>query len=237
MKLSAPIYRLKRKARMLSRQAGIPHHEALDRVAREEGFRAWSLLAGQLAENRTGQRLSSELRRGDLVVVAARPGQGKTLLSLQIAVEAMNAGQRSVFFSLACNKIDVGDYFAAIGENPAQFADKFDFDDSDEICAEYMIRQLQPAAPGTVVIVDYLQSLDQKRTNADLMEQVQALKAFAVDRGLILLFISQVHRHYDSARNPVPGLDDIRLPNPLDLGLFDKACFLHGDQLEFAAIA
>lgn len=38
MKLSAPIYHLKRKAKRLSREAGIPLHDALDRVAATEGF-------------------------------------------------------------------------------------------------------------------------------------------------------------------------------------------------------
>ena len=38
MKLSAPLYHLKRKAKLLSRAENIPLHAALDRVARQEGF-------------------------------------------------------------------------------------------------------------------------------------------------------------------------------------------------------
>ena len=38
MKLSAPIYRLKRLAKILSRDEGLPLHEALDRIAAQEGF-------------------------------------------------------------------------------------------------------------------------------------------------------------------------------------------------------
>ena len=34
-KLSAPIYRLKRKAKLLSREKNIPLHEALDRIAEQ----------------------------------------------------------------------------------------------------------------------------------------------------------------------------------------------------------
>ena len=44
MRLSAPVYQLKRKARLLSRTDNIPLHEALDRIAVREGFAAWSLL-------------------------------------------------------------------------------------------------------------------------------------------------------------------------------------------------
>ena len=44
MNLSAPIYKLKRNAKLLSRNDGIPLHQALDRIARNEGFKSWSLL-------------------------------------------------------------------------------------------------------------------------------------------------------------------------------------------------
>ena len=47
MKLSAPIYQLKRRAKLLSRTDTIPLHQALDRIAQEEGFTAWSLLASR----------------------------------------------------------------------------------------------------------------------------------------------------------------------------------------------
>lgn len=45
MRLSAPIHVLKRKAKRLSREAGISLNQALDRIARDEGFQSWSLLA------------------------------------------------------------------------------------------------------------------------------------------------------------------------------------------------
>lgn len=236
MKLSAPIYRLKRRARLLSRREAIPYHQALDRVAHNEGFDSWSLLASRASVYRPGKRLEAELRHGDLVLVGARPGHGKTLLSLEIAVEAMKAGQRSVFFSLECTRDDVARYFAAVGEDPLRYTDRFDFDDSDDLCATYIVNRLQSAAPGTVVIIDYLQLLDQKRETPDLMEQVRELKAFAKDRRLVMVFVSQIRRDYDSSDRPIPSLNDIRLPNPLDLTLFDKACFLHDGALELTAI-
>lgn len=234
MKLSAPIYRLKRQARILSRREGIPHHQALDRVAREEGFDSWSLLASHAAEDRPSKRIKAELQHGDLVLVGARPGHGKTLLSLEMAVEAMKAGQRSVFFSLECTEADVARYFAAIGEKQELYSDRFSFDDSDDICGTYMTNRLESAGPGTVVVVDYLQLLDQKRENQNLTEQVGQLKALAKVRGLIMVFVSQIHRNYDPTNRPIPSMKDVRLPNPLDLALFDKTCFLHDGGVEFA---
>ena len=235
MKLSAPVYRLKRKARELSRKSGIPLHRALDQVAIGEGFGTWSLLSARSAEMLSAAGLLDRLAPGDLLLIGARPGQGKTLLSLQLAVEAMKAGRRAVFFTLEYTTRDVLGRFRALGAEPAQFEALFTFDDSDAINADHIMQVLADAPDGTLAIVDYLQLLDQKRGNPELGAQISALKAFARERGLILGFISQIDRSYDPATKPCPDLADVRLPNPLDLSLFSKACFLNAGEVRFQA--
>ena len=49
MKLSAPVYHLKRKAKLLSREGNVPLHEALNRIAIKEGFGSWSLLVAKVS--------------------------------------------------------------------------------------------------------------------------------------------------------------------------------------------
>ncbi|MEW6632771.1 MAG: DNA helicase [Pseudomonadota bacterium] len=235
MRLSAPVHHLKRQARLLSREAGIPLHEALDRVAVREGFAGWSLLAANAAEPPPAASLLTQLAPGDLVLVGARPGQGKTLMSLELAIEAMKSGRRSAFFTLEYTHADILGRFRAVGVEPGLFDGLFEFDNSDAICADYIIGRLQTAPGGTVVVIDYLQLLDQKRENPDLMVQVQMLRSFARRRGLVLIFISQIDRSYDPSKKPFPDLDDVRLPNPLDLSLFDKMCFLNGGGIRFQA--
>lgn len=235
MKLSAPIYHLKRKAKRLSREEGIPLHDALDRVATTEGFSAWSLLAAKAAALTPAIRLFPQLQPGDLVLVGARPGQGKTLMSLELAVEAMKYGHRAAFFSLEYTERDVLDRMRAIGVEPTQFRELFEVDCSDAISADYVVKQMAAAPRGTVVVVDYLQLLDQRRENPDLTVQVRALKSFARDKGLIVVFISQIDRSYDPMVKPCPDINDVRLPNPLDLRLFDKTCFINNAEVEFRA--
>jgi len=236
MKLSAPIYHLKRQARLLSREGGIALHEALDRVAAREGFASWSLLAAKAAEAAgPAGRLFAQLEPGDLVLVGARPGHGKTLMSLELAIEAMKSGNRGVFFTLEYTERDVLDRFRAIGAEPAQFNDRFVFDNSDAISADHIVKTMGQAPRGTLVVIDYLQLLDQRRENPDLMAQVRTLKDFAREKGLILVFISQIDRSYDPATKPVPDLSDVRLPNPLDLSLFNKTCFLNKGEIRFQA--
>lgn len=235
MKLHAPIYHLKRKAKRLSRQEGIPLHDALDRIAATEGFSAWSMLAAKAAAMTPANRLFPQFQPGDLVLVGARPGQGKTLMSLELAVEAMKAGQRAAFFSLDYTERDVLDRLRAIGVDHAQFRELFEIDCSDAISADYIVKQMAAAPRGTLVVIDYLQLLDQRRENPDLTVQVRALKSFARDKGLIVVFISQIDRSYDPSVKPCPDLSDIRLPNPLDLKLFDKTCFLNKAEVQFGA--
>lgn len=235
MKLSAPVYRLKRKAKELARKDDIPLHLALDRVAIGEGFGGWSLLAARSAETLPAEGLLVRLEPGDLLLIGARPGHGKTLLSLQLAVETMKAGRRAVFFTLEYTARDVLGRFRTLGVDPAQFEALFSFNDSEAISADHIMRALAEAPRGTLAIVDYLQLLDQKHGNPELGVQICALKAFAETTGVILAFISQIDRSYDPALKPCPDLSDIRLPNPLDLSLFSKSCFLNEGEVRFQA--
>lgn len=235
MKLSAPVYQLKRKARLLSRDAAIPLHDALDRIAVEEGFGSWSLLAAKRAASRPASRMFPRLQPGDLVLVGARPRQGKTLVCLELAIEAMKAGHRSLFFTLEYTQKDVSERFRDLGVEQARFETLFTADCSDAINAGHIIERMGVMPRGTLAVVDYLQLLDQRRENPSLMAQIRTLKSFARDKGLIMVFSSQIDRSYDPAVKSLPDLSDVRLPNPLDLTLFSKACFLNGGDVQFRA--
>lgn len=235
MKLSVPVHSLKRLAKNLSREKKIPLYAALNRVAREEGFKSWGLLAARVATKDTTDELLSKLTPGDLVLLGSRPGQGKTLMALDLAIRAARSGRFGWFFTLEWNAADLLRGLKALGDPPSAISKRFHFDNSDAICASYIIECLATAESGTVVVIDYLQLLDQKRENPPLDLQVQSLKAFAGIRGLIMVFISQIDRSFDSMVQSVPSLADVRLPNPLDLMQFDKTCFLNKGAIEMSA--
>lgn len=237
MKLSAPVHRLRRKAKLLRRDEALPLHAALDRVAIEEGYRSWSLLVEKQSEAFSPGSLLSRLVTGDLVIVAGRPGQGKTLLGLILAAETVRAGGRSVLFSLEYTAPDVAARLRVLGIEPHSLETHFEADCSDAISAGYIIDRLGTAPRGTLVVIDYLQLLDQRRDTPELTVQIRLLHAFAKDKGLILVFLSQVDRAYEFSGKSFPDIGDIRLPNPVELGLFDKACFVSKGEVRFQATA
>ena len=233
MELSQPIYHLKRRAKLISRTEGIPLHAALDRVAREEGFRTWGMLAAHVSPRGLRSTILKRLSRGDLFLLAGRPGQGKTVLSLELAIEALRRGGYAAFFTLEYTQAQVRRSFRELGEDPARFGSRLRIDTSNEISAAYIINVLASADPGTVVVVDYLQLLDQRRENAPLSHQVASLRTLALERGLIIVCLSQIDRAFEGTGRRVPRMTDVRLPNPVDLGLFSKVCFVHGNQVSF----
>ncbi|MEM9737336.1 MAG: DNA helicase [Pseudomonadota bacterium] len=235
MQLAAPIYLLKRRARLMARDNQIPLHRALDRVAGEEGFQTWSHLAASATHQSPADAVLRGLAPGEFVLIGARPGQGKTLLGLELAVKAAALGRQGYFFTLEFTDGDVAAHLAMLDPDPG--ADGMVVDTSDEISADHIIHRLEAAPSPSLVVVDYLQLLDQRRRNPSLDEQVKTLREFGVRTGTILVMISQIDRRFDQSAKGMPGVADIRLPNPVDLTAFDRFFFLHEGKLQIARAA
>lgn len=229
MRLSAPIHRLKRAARDHARAKAIPLNAALDRIAASEGYSSWSLLAAKQADESVDPAsLAKSLTPGELILIAARPLQGKTMFALRLALSAIAHGRAAHFFSLDYTERDVAARLATMPASPAQGASHLQLDCSDSISAGHIINRLDAAPRGAFLVVDYLQLLDQKRANPPLQQQVETLSDFARSQGHVIAFVCQIDRRFDSEVDALPGPADIHLPNPLDLSVFSRAVFLHG---------
>lgn len=231
MKLTHPIYRLKRIARQKARQTGLPLSQALNELAVAEGFTSWSNLASVWRSRGPAEVLLDRFREGNLILLAARPGQGKTLLGLELAATASVGGRNATFFSSECSETDVQrklteSGFGTPGKNTGPAMDL-----TDCVCARHIISRLDHAPRKTIAVIDYLQVMDQDRREPPLGEQIVNLRRFARDRGHTIVFLSQVHRSFDPKSKPLPDFEDLRTTNPVDLSLFDAGCFLHDGEL------
>ncbi|MTH94979.1 DNA helicase [Roseibium sp. RKSG952] len=232
MRLSAPIYRLKQQAKSLSKQRGIALNIALDHMARKEGFNSWGHPTHSARDTSSSSNLLSHFRSGDTVLLGARPGHGKTMLGLELALSASKNGDASAFFSLEYTLEDIRKRLNVLSQDQKREADKIHLDLSDDICAEYVIKVLKCAPDVKLIVVDYLQLLDLKRSTPPLDHQVRALRAFARSEQKVMVLISQIDRSFETKNKTHPDLSDVRMPNPLDLSLFSKTCFLHDGTVE-----
>ena len=235
MKLSAPIFVLKSQAKELKSTKLITMTEALNLIAQREGFISWSLLHSQTMNflPKTREEILSYLNPSDLMLIGARPGVGKTTFSMKMMIQALKEGRRCFFFTLEYSKREVVQKIAELDESSVENSG-LTIDFSDEISSNYIIQKTNNLIePGTIIIIDYLQLLDQKRSNPDLQIQIEDLKEFAKKQKCILIFISQIDRMFEVKDKIYLGLEDIKLPNPLDLTLFNKIMFLHKEKKFF----
>lgn len=237
MQLSAPIYVLKRRARRLSREARIPLHQALDRVAAGAGFQSWSHLAAAASHESPARRVLPQLRGGDLVLLAARPGNGKTLFGLELAARAAEIGRKGYVFTLHDTARDVEERLTTLGFDPSRLQQSLVIDTSDDVSAAHILGRLAQDQNPALVVIDYLQLLDQKRSTPPLDDQIGTLRTHAARTGTIGVVLSQIDRSFDLADKPMPDSSDIRLPNPLDLSHFTRCCFLHEGRMRIGAAA
>lgn len=221
MRLSAPTFYLKRQAKRLAQSDDIPLSAAQARIAAAEGFQSWSHLASATKQTSAATQLLKTIPPGSLALIAARPGQGKTMLALEVLAEA-GGGH---FFTLDYTEDETRARYAEVGGGSDLLVDT-----SDEITADYIAQKLEGRPEGSVAAIDYLQLLDQRRSTPPLKSQVETLAAFTQRSGARILCISQIDRRFDSGKG-LPDARDIRMPNPVDLSLFTTTCFLHERQV------
>ena len=236
MKLSAPIHVLRDQAKQLKLEQQISLSAAQNQIAQREGFVSWSQLMSKQQDVLPGaiDELLDYLNPGDLVLLGSRPRLGKTRCAARLVAEAANSGgPKSYFFTNTEREVTIRPMIEVLLDRNGSVREFVDIDCSENLCAQLVITRLSEQETlgqglrGTLVVIDYLQVLDEKRVNPDIQQQVDSLKRFAIEKGCIVLILSQLTRDVDE-RPEVPPLEsDVRLPNPLDLKCFNKTLFLY----------
>lgn len=240
MKLSAPIHVLKSQAQLLKKEKSITNTEALDLIAKREGFDSWSLLQSKKDDMfpKSYDEILGFFNPGDIVLVGARPSKGKTIFTIGLFVQAIQKEVAKNFcFSLSEVHKDISKRIAVYDESLGGNNKYFELDYSNDISADYIIEKTKSSiSKGSLIVIDYLQLLDEKRSNPPLQVQVEKLKNYAKEKECIVIFISQLGRELENRADKKPMMDDIRLPNPLELKFFNKIMLLHKEDEKLSMV-
>ena len=194
------------------------------------------------------------LNRSDLIVLAARPGVGKTSFGLNIARHvSVTAGKRVAFFSLemgkeqlasrllSCEalvegtKLRSGDltenewaHLIEAGDILRQ-ADLY-FDDNPSITVPEMKGKLRRLDHVDLVIVDYLQLMTGTRKNDNRVNEISEitrnLKVMAKELDVPVIALSQLRRATERTKDHRPGLSELRDSGSIEQDA-DIVIFLH----------
>ena len=194
------------------------------------------------------------LNRSDLIVLAARPGVGKTSLGLNIARHvAVTAKRRVAFFSLEMGreqlasrllasealvegtKLRAGDLTEAEWARLIEAGDilrraDLYIDDSPGLTVLEMQGKLRRLDHVDLVIVDYLQLMTGSRRTDNRVNEISEitrnLKVMAKELNVPLMALSQLRSPTDRTKDHRPGLSELRDSGSIEQDA-DIVIFLH----------
>lgn len=182
----------------------------------------------------------SGLNAPDLIILAARPGMGKTSLALNLARNISKAGHPVVFFSLEMSQEQLVDRLWSMESNVKLFhiltgqfneeQEKALLDANGRLgelpifiddCASLSSLEFRTKARRLVakekvefIIIDYLQLMTgatkTDNKNYEVSEISRSLKMVAKELNVPILALSQLNRSVEYRQDPVPQLSDLR---------------------------
>lgn len=204
--------------------------------------------------------ITGGLQRSDLVVLAARPGVGKTSMALTFAYEMARRGTPILFFSLEMSREqlvqrlvsmhtgvsthklrqnqlrhdEIPEVIRAFGEISEWPIYVEDMTDQTPLSIRTATLRHMSKVGESVVMVDYLQLMEGKGRDENRVQEVskisRGLKKLAKETNMPVLALSQLSRAVEGRTSHVPMLSDLRESGSIEQDA-DIVLFIYREEL------
>ncbi len=201
-------------------------------------------------------KVMTGLNKSDLLVLAARPGMGKTAFALNLAVNVAKQGKKVAIFSLEMSNeqlverllsseafipsdrmrrgmLNSDDWVNLAVASQAIAKMPIYLDDTAGITIGEMKGKLRRLRDVSFVVIDYLQLMQNGAKRSDnrvqeVSEMTRALKIMAKEFSIPVLVLSQLSRGPESRQDKRPMLSDLRESGSIEQDA-DLVLFLYRD--------
>lgn len=236
---------------ILSYSKGAKHiKEVLEIAVKEEVKRCENRRKGIMIGIQTGLGKLDEtlcgLRGGEMIILAARPSQGKTSLGLHIAKNAAIQGVETLFFSLEMSDIALADRLILAESDIESQRYRNGYLSDEEICKMTDVASKLATLPFFIddkgrasinyirtiaslkkkegklglIVIDYLQlaNLDNSKKNREQEVSLASgqIKSLAKELDVPILVLSQLNREVEQRADKLPQLSDLRESGSLE---------------------
>ncbi len=203
------IQTLKRTAKKLAAEQNLNLTQALDRVANDYGYTHWTLLVKYFKSIhiKSIDTLWSVFLPGEMFLLTAAEGAGKMSLALNISAIAAKQNVPVHYFSMHLSRSFILSRLHKIADPGLITAWKnrehlnLYENEHDE---KSLLKQTNACAPGSLLVIDYLQAIPSPKKTEPYHAFLQDLKTIALQQKLRILILSQVND-----KNAVDPLDCI----------------------------
>jgi len=152
-----------------------------------------------------------------LILIASRPGVGKTSFAFNLIVEALKNNKKILINSLEMNGVEI---FKKLDTDKNNYY-LLNQNDAEIILSE-IEKVINKNSDVSLIVIDYLQLLD--FSDIDIETFVKNLKLIALKHNISILILSQLDREVEKRENKIPQQEDIRelknLSDYIDLYVF-----------------
>lgn len=196
--------------------------------------------------------------RGEITLLAARPGHGKTSYTVQLVMNWSKLGYKVVFFSLEMptaklihkmmsnesritgHKLRTGRMSDAEKERLTKTAEDFVLKFKDNLLLYddvYTVREMETIIAKhkpDVVVVDFIQlvQMDQSAMRTEIFKVMTQFKRMAKEYYLNMFCLSQLNRNVESRDDPIPRLSDLAESGALEQLSADVAFLWYAHKLD-----